>query len=61
MNNKIRIFMVDDNKTIVQEVKEYFSSHAVIEVVDVAYDGEEALNKLSSNYENYDLVIMDLR
>lgn len=60
MNNKIRIFMVDDNKNIVDEVKKYFSSHASIEVVDVAYDGEEALNKISSNYENIDLIIMDL-
>ena len=60
MNNKIRVFMVDDSKNIIKEVKEYFSSHASIEIVDSAYDGEEALDKLSKNYNNYDLVIMDL-
>lgn len=60
MNNKIRVFMVDDNKNIVSEVKEYFRSHASIEIVDEAYDGEEALEKLSLNYNNYDIVLMDL-
>ena len=52
--------MVDDNKSIVSEVKKYFSSHALIEVVDCAYDGEEALHKLMKNHEKYDLIVMDL-
>ena len=60
MNNKIRVFMVDDNKNIIKEVMQYFSNHAVIEVVDCAYDGEEALKKISSNYDSYDLILMDL-
>jgi two-component system response regulator (stage 0 sporulation protein A) len=60
MNNKIRIFMVDDNRSIVSEVKEYFSNHVAFEVVDTAYDGEEALKKLISNKGSYDVVIMDL-
>lgn len=60
MNNKIRVFMVDDNKTIVDEVKKYFSSHVSIEVTGIAYDGEEALTKLSKSYQDYDLILMDL-
>lgn len=60
MNNKIRIFMVDDNRNIVMEVKKYFSSHEKIEVVGAAYDGEEALNKIIQNHENIDLIVMDL-
>lgn len=60
MNKKIRIFMVDDNKDVVSEVKKYFSSHASIEVVDSAFDGEEALEKILNNYNNYDLILMDL-
>ena len=60
MNNKIRVFMVYDNKNIINEVKQYFSSHVSIEVVGVSYDGEDALEKISSNYKNIDLVIMDL-
>ncbi len=60
MNNKIRIFMVDDNRNIIMEVKKYFSSHEKIEVVGAAYDGEEALNKIIQNHENIDLIVMDL-
>ena len=60
MNKRIRVFMVDDNKKFVESVKEYFSSHAVIDVVDWAYDGEEALEKISGNYNNYDVLVMDL-
>ncbi len=60
MNNKIRVFMVDDNHSIVNEVKEYFSSHVGIEVTGVAYDGKEALDILSKNYQDYDLILMDL-
>ena len=60
MNNKIRVFMVDDNRNIVEEVKKYFSSHASIEVIGTAYDGEEALSKIMQNHENIDLIVMDL-
>lgn len=60
MNKKIRVFMVEDNKNFLESVKEYFSSHAVIDVVDWAYNGEEALEKISNNYNNYDVLVMDL-
>ena len=60
MENKIRIFMVDDNREVVREVKEYFKNHAVIEVKGHAYDGEEALNQLILKENDYDLIVMDL-
>lgn len=60
MENKIRIFMVDDNREVVREVKEYFKNHAVIEVKGHAYDGEEALNQLVLKENDYDLIVMDL-
>ena len=56
--NKINILVVDDNKSLVDMVKEYFSSHAVINVNDVAYNGKEALSLICKN--NYDLVLLDL-
>ena len=52
--------MVDDNKSIIEEVKKYFSSHVAIEVVDCAYDGKEALIKILKNHQDYDLLLMDL-
>jgi len=60
MEKKIRVLMVDDNQEVVQAVKEYFKEHAVIEIVDEAYDGEEAIKKVCSNPDYIDMLIMDL-
>ncbi len=60
MKKEIRVFMVDDNQEVVQAVEEYFSSHVSINIIGKASDGEEALNKLVSQKDEYDLIIMDL-
>ena len=46
---KKRIMVVDDNKAMVEMLKEFFSSNSNIEVVDTAYDGEEAWEKIKEN------------
>lgn len=56
--NKIKVLVIDDNETLVDMVKQYFSSHAVIEVNDVAYNGKDGLDLLEKN--QYDLVLLDL-
>jgi two-component system response regulator (stage 0 sporulation protein A) len=56
--NKIKVLLVDDNIALVDMVKQYFSSHAVIEVSDVATNGKDGLSLLES--KNYDLVLLDL-
>ena len=56
--NKIKVLLIDDNKQLVDMVKEYFSSHAVIEVSDVAYNGNDGLSLLER--KKYDLVLLDL-
>lgn len=56
--NKIKVLLVDDNENLVDMVKQYFSSHAVIEVSDVANNGKDCLSLLES--KNYDLVLLDL-
>ena len=35
----IKVLMIDDNYELVEMVKEYFSSHAVISIDYVAHDG----------------------
>ena len=59
MEKKIRVFMVDDNQSVVKAVKEYFSSHAVIEIIGEANNGEEALEKIVNSADGIDLIIMD--
>ena len=56
--NKIKVLVIDDNKQLVDMVKQYFSSHAVIEVSDVALNGKDGLSLLES--KKYDLVLLDL-
>lgn len=56
--NKIKVLVIDDNIQLVDMVKEYFSSHAVIEVSDVASNGKEGLDLLES--KKYDIVLLDL-
>lgn len=56
--NKIKVLFIDDNIALVDMVKQYFSSHAVIEVSDVASNGKDGLSLLEKN--KYDLVLLDL-
>ena len=58
--NKIRVLMIDDNIGLVDMVKEYFSSHAVISIDYVAHDGIDGVKLIKENLGNYDLIILDL-
>ena len=58
--DKIKVLMIDDNVSLVDMVREYFSDHKRIEIVDCAYDGEEGLNKIVNSKDSYDLVLLDL-
>lgn len=60
MEKQIRVLMIDDNESSIRKVKEYFSSHAVIKVVDEAHDGEEGLKKILASPNAYDVILMDL-
>ena len=58
--DKIKVLMIDDNVSLVDMVREYFSDHKMIEIVDCAYDGVEGLNKIVYSGDSYDLVLLDL-
>lgn len=57
---KIKVLMIDDNISLIGMVKEYFYNHADIEIVLEAHDGEEGLNKILNNENEYNLVLLDL-
>lgn len=57
---KIRVLMIDDNKQLVDMVKEYFSSHAVISLDYVANDGVEGLEIINNHLGEFDLILLDL-
>ena len=56
---KTNILMIDDNKQLVEAVKEYFSNSDEIEVKYVAGDGLDGL-KLIEEKDDYDVVVLDL-
>lgn len=57
---KIKILMIDDNIELVGMIKEYFESHANIEVVYTAHDGEEGLKLIEGKQNDYDVILLDL-
>lgn len=59
MNNKIRTLFIDDDIKLIDDVKKYFSSSAVIEVKYVATDGEMGLKMASEHAKEIDLIVMD--
>lgn len=57
---KIKVLMIDDNVNLVEMVKEYFKDNQNIEISLTAQNGEEGLELIENNLENFDVVLLDL-
>ena len=57
---KTRLLVVDDNKEIVEMLNSYFTKSENMEVVQIAYDGNEAIKLLEERKDDFDIVILDL-
>ena len=57
---KIKLLVIDDNINLVEMIKEYFKDNKNIEVVLSAYDGEEGIEVIQREKDNYDVIILDL-
>lgn len=57
---KTRLFVVDDNKSMVDMIKEYFSKHPDISVTLEAYDGKDAVRMVDKQKDEYDIILLDL-
>lgn len=57
---KIKLLVIDDNVNLVEMIKEYFSQGKNIEVAYAAYDGEEGIELIQQEKDNYDVVVLDL-
>ncbi len=58
--NKIKLLMVDDNVQLIDAVKEYFSKSSKIEVSFEAYDGQEGIELIEKEKDNFDVLVLDL-
>ena len=57
---KIKLLMVDDNVQLIEAVKEYFSKSSKIEVSFEAYNGQEGIELIEKQKDNFDVLILDL-
>lgn len=57
---KIKVLMIDDNLSLVEMVKEYFSNHSKIAVSLSCENGEEGLKTILTKPEEYDVILLDL-
>ncbi len=60
MENITRVLVVDNNENVTTKIKEQFSSHAVIKVVNTIENGEVALDYILNNQNEFDIIVMDL-
>lgn len=60
MKNTYRLLVIDNDQFTTNQLKNYFSSHAVMNVVKVIEDGEEGLNYILRNRDSFDCLILDL-
>ncbi|MGO0122875.1 sporulation transcription factor Spo0A [Desulfothermobacter acidiphilus] len=58
MEGRTRILLVDDNRELINALKDFFSEQSDFELVGVAYNGQEAL-ELIEKYRP-DVVVLDL-
>jgi len=57
----IRVLMIDDNESLVNMVKEYFSSNGSnVSIVLSAFDGSDGIKLIEEKQEEYDLILLDL-
>ncbi len=57
---KTRLLVIDDNKNLVEMIKEYFKEKPNIEVSLEAFNGDEGINLLEKKQEEYDIILLDL-
>ncbi len=57
---KTKILVVDDNKSLVGMIKEYFKDKPDITVSLEAYDGAEGIRLIEKKQDEYDIVLLDL-
>ena len=54
---EIRLFVVDDNESLIGMIKEYFSDHEKIKIIGEAHNGEEGIEYIRNNKDSFDVSI----
>ena len=59
-DNEVRVLVVDDNESLVGMLKDYFSDHQKIKIVDEANDGISAVELIEEKLDSFDVLLLDL-
>lgn len=57
---KVRLFVIDDSESVIEEIKTYFKDSKEIEVVLEATDGEKGINLIKSKKDDFDIILLDI-
>ncbi len=60
MEKNINLLVIDDNYNITNNIKQYFSSHGSIKVVNTCNNGKEALDYILNFPDKFDMILMDI-
>ncbi|MBO4600715.1 MAG: sporulation transcription factor Spo0A [Bacilli bacterium] len=60
MKNAYRLLVIDNDQSTTNQLVNYFSSHAVMNVVKVFNSGKDGLNYIINCQGSYDCIILDL-
>ena len=60
MKTTINVLLIDDSESVISRTKQYFSSHAVINVVKTVNNGKEGLEYILNHQNEFDMVLMDI-
>ncbi|MBQ6840841.1 MAG: sporulation transcription factor Spo0A [Bacilli bacterium] len=60
MNKMIKAVLIDDNQLVVNNLKTHFNANSSIKVVATFTNGENALEYLTNNSDEVDLILMDI-
>lgn len=58
--DKLRLFIIDDNVALVNMIKEYFEEREDVIVTHTANNGNDGINIMKQNLDDFDIIILDL-
>lgn len=57
---KVKMLVIDDNKELVELLKEYFSEQSGVDIILTAKDGKEGIEKIKNNLDKFNMILLDL-
>ena len=57
---KVKLLVIDDNKELIELLKEYFGEQSGADIVLTAKDGKEGIEKIKNNLDKFNMILLDL-